>query len=135
MMSWLFGELKGEEAMVFFDAVATGHRGYATVHSDSSFNTIDRLVTLMKRDAKAQSYTDKYLRKLLSQSVDLIVFMKNFKVHEISEVLYNPETDDVEYNPLFEFEVSKYENGKSIGKFKTLNEPKGRIKEKIALAC
>lgn len=131
----VIGELKGEEAMVFFDAVATGHRGYATVHSDSSLNTIDRLVTLMKRDEKAQSYTDKYLRKLLSMSVDLVIFMKNFKVHEISEVLYNPETDDVEYNPLFKFEVSKYENGKSIGKFVTLNEPVGRIKEKIALSC
>ena len=131
----VIGELKGEEAMVFFDAVATGHRGYATVHSDSSLNTIDRLVTLMKRDAKAQSYTDKYLRKLLSMSVDLVVFMKNFKVHEISEVLYNQETDDVEYNPLFEFEVTKYEKGKSIGRFKTLNEPRGRIKEKIALSC
>ena len=131
----VIGELKGEEAMVFFDAVATGHRGYATVHSDSSLNTIDRLVTLMKRDAKAQSYTDKYLRKLLAMSVDLVVFMKNFKVHEISEVLYNPETDDVEYNPLFEFEVSRYEGGKSIGRFKTLNEPIGRIKEKISLSC
>ena len=131
----VIGELKGEEAMVFFDAVATGHRGYATVHSDSSLNTIDRLVTLMKRDAKAQSYTDQYLRKLLAMSVDLIIFMKNFKVHEISEVLYDPETDDVTYNPLFEFEVSKYENGKSIGKFKTLHEPIGRIKEKIVLSC
>ena len=133
MMWLLFGELKGEEAMVFFDAVATGHRGYATVHSDSSLNTIDRLVTLMKRDAKAQSYTDKYLRKLLSMSVDLVIFMKNFKVHEISEVLYDEEKDDVAYNPLFVFEVSKYENGKSYGKFKTINEPIGRVKQKIAL--
>ncbi len=127
----VIGELKGEEAMVFFDAVATGHIGYATVHSDSSRNTIDRLVTLMKRDPKAQSYSDKYLRKLLSMSVDLVIFMKNFKVHEISEVLYNQETDDVEYNPLYEFEVEKYEDGKSIGYFKTLNEPCGRIKDKI----
>lgn len=127
----VIGELKGEEAMVFFDAVATGHIGYATVHSDSSLNTIDRLVTLMKRDPKAQSYSDKYLRKLLSMSVDLVIFMKNFKVHEISEVLYNKETDDVKYNPLYEFEVEKYENGKSIGFFRTLNEPSGRIKDKI----
>lgn len=131
----VIGELKGEEAMVFLDAVSTGHRGYATVHSDSSLNTIDRLVTLMKRDAKAQSYSDKYLRKLLSMSIDLVIFMKNFKVHEIAEVIYNKEKDDVEYNPLFEFEVDKYENNKSIGKFKKLNEPKGRIKEKILLSC
>lgn len=131
----VIGELKGEEAMVFFDAVSTGHRGYATVHSDSSLNTIDRLVTLMKRDSKAQSYTDKYLRKLLSMSVDLVIFMKNFKIHEISEVMYNKETDDVEYNTLFKFETEKYEAGKSLGKFVTLNEPRGRIKEKIELSC
>lgn len=131
----VIGELKGEEAMVFFDAVSTGHRGYATVHSDSSLNTIDRLVTLMKRDSKAQSYTDKYLRKLLSMSVDLVIFMKNFKIHEISEVMYNKETDDVEYNTLFKFETEKYEAGKSLGKFVTLSEPRGRIKEKIELSC
>ena len=131
----VIGELKGEEAMVFFDAVATGHRGYATVHADSSLSTIDRLVTLMKRDTNAQSYTDKYLRKLLSMSVDLVVFMKNFKVHEIAEVLYDEEKDDVTYNQLFRFEVERYENGKSIGRFVTLNEPKGRVKEKIELSC
>lgn len=129
----VIGELKGEEAMAFFDAVATGHRGYATVHADSSISTIDRLVTLMKRDAKAQMYTDKYLRKLLSMSVDLVIFMRNFKVHEIQEVLYNGQNDDVEYNLLYEFEVEKYVKGKSIGKFKKVNEPRGRIAEKIRL--
>ena len=61
----VIGELKGGEAMVFFDAISTGHIGYATVHADSSKSTVDRLVTLMKRDPKAQTYTDKYLRKLL----------------------------------------------------------------------
>jgi pilus assembly protein CpaF len=130
----VIGELKGEEAMVFFDAVSTGHRGYATVHADNSITTLDRLVTLMKRDNKAQMYTDKYLRKLLSMSIDLIIYMKNFKIHEIAEVIYNPEIDDVEYNPLFEFEVEKYELGKSVGKFKILNEARGNAKEKIELS-
>ncbi len=129
----VIGELKGEEAMVFFDAISTGHRGYATVHSDSSKNTIDRLVTLMKRDAKAQMYTDKYLRRMLGESVDLVIYMNNFKVQEIAEVGVNKETDDIEYNPLFEFKVEKYENRKSIGKFKKLNSPKWRVKDKIDL--
>lgn len=120
--------------MLFFDAISTGHRGYATVHADSSTTTLDRLVTLMKRDNKAQMYTDKYLRKLLSQSVDVVVYMKNFKIHEISEVIYNAETDDAEYNPLFKFEVEKYEDGKSIGKFKVLNEARGKAFEKIELS-
>jgi len=128
------GELKGEEAMVFFDAISTGHIGYATVHADSSKNTIDRLVLLMKRDQKAQMYTDKYLRKLLAQSLDLVVYMNNFKVQEITEVIYDEENDDISYNPLFEFKVDKYENGKSIGKFKKLGKPMGRVKKKLDLS-
>lgn len=87
----------------------------------------------MKRDIKAQSYTDKYLRKLLSMSVDIIIYMQNFKVKEIAEVIYNKEIDDVEYNPLFEFKIEKYENSKAIGKFKTLNKPCGKAKQKIEL--
>ena len=120
--------------MLFFDAVSTGHRGYATVHADSYITTIDRLITLMKRDIKAQMYTDKYLGKLLAMSIDLIIFMKNFKVHEISEVLYDNEREEIIYNPLFEFKVEKFEDGKSIGKFKKINEPKGRVLEKIKLS-
>ena len=130
----VIGELKGEEAMVFFDAVSTGHRGYATVHSDSSITTLDRLVTLMKRDNRAQTYTDKYLRKLLAMSVDLVIYMENFKVYEVSEVIYNSEIDDVEYNPLFKFDVDRYENGKPIGKFKIINDVKGKTGEKIRLS-
>ncbi len=129
----VIGELKGAEAMMFFDAVSTGHRGYATVHADDSLSTIDRLVTLMKRDISAQTYADKYLRKLLANSLDIVVFMRNFKVHEITEVLYDEENDDVKYNKLFEFETLKYENGKSTGKFKKINEPVGKAQKKIEL--
>ena len=130
----VIGELKGEEAMVFFDAVSTGHRGYATVHSDSSKNTLDRLVTLMKRDISAQSYTDKYLRKLLAMSVDVVIFMKNFKIHEIAEVIYDEELQDVRYNILFEFKVDRYENEKSIGHFEKVNDAINKVKEKIELS-
>ena len=119
--------------MVFFDAISTGHRGYATVHADSSTNTVDRLVTLMKRDIKAQAYTDKYLKKLLAASLDIVIYMNNFKVQEIVEVGYNEENEDIEYNSLFEFKLEKYENGKSVGKFKKLNKPTGRAKKKIDL--
>lgn len=129
----VIGELKGEEAMVFLDAISTGHRGYATVHSDSSKNTVDRLVTLMKRDNKAQTYTDKYLRKLLSMSIDIVIYMSNFKVQEITEVYYDNESDDIAYNPLFEFKIEKYEKGKSIGKFKKIGKPTERVKTKIDL--
>lgn len=130
----VIGELKGAEAMSFFDAVSTGHRGYATVHADSSESTVDRLVTLMKRDSKAQMYSNDYLTKLLSMSLDLIVYMNNFKVQEIAEVVYNKEDEKIEYNLLYEFEVEKIENGKSIGRFKKVNNPIGTVKRKIEIS-
>ena len=88
----------------------------------------------MKRDSNAQTYTDKYLKKLLSMSLDLVIFMKNFKIHEIAEVLYNEEKEEVYYHPLFAFDVEKYEEGKSIGSFQKLNDPIGKVKEKIELS-
>lgn len=130
----VIGELKGAEAMSFFDAVSTGHRGYATVHADSSESTVDRLVTLMKRDSKAQMYSNDYLTKLLSMSLDLIVYMNNFKVQEIAEVVYDKEDEKIEYNLLYEFEVEKIENGKSTGKFKKVNNPIGTVKRKIEIS-
>ena len=119
--------------MVFFDAVSTGHRGYATVHSDSSKNTVERLVTLMKRDNKAQMYTDQYLRKLLSFSLDLIIYMDHFKIQEIVEVAYDEEQNDITYQSLYEFKLDHYENGKALGKFKRISKPVGKVKRKLDL--
>lgn len=129
----VIGELKGEEAMVFFDAVSTGHRGYATVHADNSQSTIDRLITLMKRDIKAQMYTDTYLRKLLSLSLDLVIYMDHFKVKEIVEIAYNNEEEKIDYHTLFEFKLDHYENGKAIGKFKKIAKPNGKVKHKMEI--
>ena len=124
------GELKGAEAMSFFDAISTGHRGYATVHADSSTTTLDRLVTLMKRDYKAQMYTDQYLRKLLSQSLDVVIFMKNFKVYEICEVVYDEAKNDTAYHPLFSYH-EEIQDGKVRGYFLKLAEPTERLQEKL----
>jgi pilus assembly protein CpaF len=128
------GELKGAEAMVFFDAVSTGHRGYATVHSDSAELTLDRLVTLMKRDPQAQQYSDKYLKRLLAESVDLILYMKNFKVQEISEVILDNENNTVSYNPLFRFELQEIVDGEMKGTFNKVSDPVRKVKSKLSLS-
>jgi len=57
--------------------------GLATVHSESAESVLDRLITLIKKDIKAQYYTEDFLKKVLSTSIDVIVFMKNFKVEKI----------------------------------------------------
>lgn len=102
----VIGEIKGAEAMSFFDGISTGHIGYATVHSDSSALVIDRLVTLIKKDILAQQYTDKYLKNLLAQSLDIIIYMKNFKIQEISTVHYIKE-NEIECKLIFSYQEEK----------------------------
>lgn len=128
------GELKGSEAMVFFDAISTGHRGYATVHSDSAELTLDRLVTLMKRDPQAQQYSDKYLRELLAESIDLVIYMKNFKIEEVSEVLLEKKHGNVKINPLFKFETRQVIEGELKGIFKKTGEPMQKARVKLSIS-
>ena len=97
----IIGELKGAEANSFFDSISTGHTGLATVHSDSVINTIDRLITLIKKDPKAQYYTETFLRRFLASSIDYIIFMKNFKVNEIAKIKLNENTCQIEYENLY----------------------------------
>lgn len=79
------GELKDREAMDFFNAVYTGHTGsMATVHANSAEEVISRLILLMKRSGTDIPVED--LRKMLAASLDLTVFMEDYKVIDIQEV-------------------------------------------------
>lgn len=100
----VIGELKGKEANSFFDSISTGHMGLATIHSDSAFNTIDRIITLIKKDTKAMHYTEDFLRRFLSSSIDYIVYMKNFKVMEIAKVVYDEHTHMLKLENLYKNE-------------------------------
>lgn len=78
------GEIKDREAMDFFNAVYTGHRGsMATVHANAAGEVVNRLVLLMKRSGTDVPVDD--LRKMLFSSLDLIVFMEDYRVKEIFE--------------------------------------------------
>lgn len=128
----VIGELKGAEAMSFFDGVSTGHIGYATVHSESAELVLDRLVTLMKRDSLAQQYTDKYLKDILAQSIDLIVYMKNFKVYEICQIEFSYE-NGINYRKLFEYRHKELKNGEINGEFEKAEEVTGKANLKIRM--
>ena len=97
----IIGELKGKEANSFFDSISTGHTGLATVHADSAQNAIDRLITLIKKDVKAQYYTETFLKRFLSSSIDYIIFMKDFKVHEIIKVEFDDNKEKLRYINLY----------------------------------
>jgi len=79
------GEIKDREAFDFFNAVYTGHNGsMATVHANNASEVVNRLVQLMKRSGTDIPFDD--LKQMLYSSLDLIVFMKDYKVVEIKKV-------------------------------------------------
>lgn len=79
------GELKDKETMDFFNAVYTGHLGsMATVHANSAKEVIKRLILLMKKSGTDIPFEE--LKNMLASSLDIIVFLKNYKVVEIFEV-------------------------------------------------
>jgi Flp pilus assembly CpaF family ATPase len=91
----IVGELKGEETSSFLDSIATGHMGLATIHSDSARNTLDRLVTLLKRDIRNQQYKESFLMRILSSSIDYIIYISNYKVIQILKIYYDIENEKV----------------------------------------
>lgn len=78
----IIGELKDREAFDFFNAIFTGHEGsMATVHAPSAEQVVDRLLQLMARAYSDMPYAA--LKEMLCSSLDIVVFMKDFKVKEI----------------------------------------------------
>lgn len=98
------GELKDREAFDFFNAVFTGHRGsMATVHANSAEETLDRLVLLMKR--AAFDLPGEYLKELLAASLDQVIFMNDYKIYNISQVIgYDRQQGTVRYHRLFVYD-------------------------------
>jgi len=94
------GELKDREAFDFFNAVFTGHCGsLASVHSNSAEETVDRLVLLMKR--ADTNLSGDYLKELLVSSLNQIIYMQDYKVHEIVRVQGYDAAKGVIYQRLF----------------------------------
>lgn len=103
---FIIGEIKGAEALYFLNAAYTGHRCWASVHGVNSTQAIDKLVDYMKYES---DYSKEDLMKML-RSLDTVVFMKDFKAQEITEIVgYDETKKELIYNKVFE-------GSKKIGK-------------------
>lgn len=95
---FIIGEVKGEEAMYFINACDTGNKAWCSVHSPSSEEAINKLADYVM-------YASKYSHKealYMLKELQVIIFMKNFKVAEISEVIgWDDENDRLKYRTVF----------------------------------
>ncbi len=110
----IVGEVRGEEAYVLFQGMATGHSGLGTLHADSIEAVIDRLITKPIN-----------LPKAMIDNLDIIVFLELIRregsyVRRVAEVLeivgYDYKTQKLKTNIAFVWDPStdKYISKKSV---------------------
>jgi len=115
--TYCIGEIVGAEAWEYVRASYTGHRGIATIHSESAEDTFGRLLTLSKSARTGESEAS--IKEMMAKSIDVIFYLKSFKVIDVLEVEgYKRSTDEFLYNRLFSFNIeSEGENGMLKGEF------------------
>ena len=100
---YVIGEIKGAEAKYFMMAADTGHRCWCSVHSPSSLDAIDKLADYVTYDT---NYTKNEAVEMLKE-LGVVVFMKNFKVCEISEISgYDRQKKQLLYTPVYKRPVA-----------------------------
>ena len=80
---FIIGEIKGAEARYFLNAAYTGNRCWASVHSPSSQDALEKIADYATYES---AYTRDELLKMLT-SLKTVVFLKDFRVREISRVV------------------------------------------------
>ncbi len=128
--TYCIGEIVGEEAWEYIKAAFTGHRCLATTHSESAEDALARLISLCRG---VNSQEDRTTKAIMAKSIDLIVFLNDFRIQDIVEVCsYDSENDRYDFNRLFRFEP-EYKTDFSVtnGSFTRCGEPAGKLAYKL----
>lgn len=95
---FIIGEAKGPEICSAITLSNSGCRTAITIHSPSSTETIDKMADLAIR-GYAESYDQ---AKRMMKSFETIVYLKDFKVMEISQIIgYDEEKRDIKYRYIY----------------------------------
>lgn len=97
--SYCIGEIVGDEALELLRAAYSGHRCLATLHAESAEEALDRLLSLAMPAASGES--ERQMKHMIGKSVNLIVYMRDFKIQKILAVkTFNQESLRYEYATL-----------------------------------
>jgi flagellar protein FlaI len=136
----LVGEIRGKEAYVLFQAMATGHATYSTVHADSAQSLIHRL------EGKPINIPRVMLQSLDIVSLHVITRVKNMRARRCKQIIeiidIDPTTKEILTNEVFRWEpvedkfiysgksyvMERIRAEKDMGRDEMTNEIKNRIK-------
>jgi flagellar protein FlaI len=98
----LVGEIRGREAYVLFQAMATGHATYSTIHADSAHSLIHRL------EGKPINIPRVLLQSLDVVSLHIITRVKNKRVRRCKQIIeiidIDPTTKEILTNEVFRWD-------------------------------
>ena len=96
---FIIGEIKGGEALYFLNAAMTGHKCICSVHAPDTESAIDKLADYVMYESPYNKEQAVYMLK----EMKCIVYMENFKVKEISEIVgYDNEKKQLIYKKVYQ---------------------------------
>jgi len=123
----ILGEIRGEEAMDYLQAINSGHDGtLAVLHASTPVDAIGRLETMATY--AGLSVPSSEIRRQIASGLNLILQHEQFadgsrKISYITEVA-GIRDGSVLLNDIFRFELTDHsEGGQVIGQFKLINRP------------
>lgn len=97
---FVIGEAKGGEISSAITLSNSGCRTVITIHSQSSKDTIDKMADLAMRGTANITYDQ---AKRMIKSFQIIVYMEDYQVKEISEIIgYDEDKKDMIYRSIYE---------------------------------
>ena len=123
----ILGEIRGEEALDYLQAINSGHDGtLAVLHASTPADVIGRLETMAMYAGLELPSSE--IRRQIASGLNLILQHEQLpdghrKITYVTEVGGIKENGDVILNDLFRFEITGSQDGKVTGEFKTLNRP------------
>lgn len=102
---FIIGEVKGPEARYIVTAANTGTTCWCTVHGNDSTEALNKLADYIKSHSDYSNTDIKDIIPFL-KSLKVVVFLKNYKVQEISEVIdVDREHGSLIYRPIYNREL------------------------------
>lgn len=116
---YTFGEIRGKEAMPFFDGAFAGNITLNTSHTATSRHMIPKLSINMKKGGTDIPFD--VLQEMLFHSIRLIIQVDNYKVTEIVEILADEEGMK-RYNQIYSYVIEERTSTRLQGHFERVGE-------------
>lgn len=116
---YCIGELVGNEVYEFIKAGYTDHRIIGSLHAIGIEETLPRIISMMDKDLAYD------LNDFIRKSIDLVIYMKKFKIMTIAQV------QDLGFNVLYDYDIKLETNDRLEGVARKVGSLEGHLKDEM----